>query len=88
MLNPGGYLVVVGPDRIIERDTITCKHCNRIIVVAYRTEPPNTAFCGMCQSHICLDCETKGVCVPFEKKIKEIEEKTLRENHLRQIGLI
>lgn len=75
MRNPGGYAVTFEPDRPpVERDTITCCHCNSIVFV----EPGKSAsdaggFCGLCKQPTCGPCADLGKCVPFEKKLEAIE---------------
>lgn len=39
MLNPGGYAVIYDPEAPLwERDTFTCKHCNRVVFVPLKSD--------------------------------------------------
>jgi len=88
-----GYLVIQEYQSItkIEVDTITCNHCERIILLHDRDGniiPEPAGFCRCCMKTICLDCNkvqlvTVG-CTPMEKKIEQIEA---RGRFLKSIGL-
>lgn len=84
-----GYATVVDPDApILERDTITCFHCQRVIWVkpgsvatvylifdrlAWRwTEVPG-AFCVRCMHPICPACGDLGRCTPWEQQLEVSE---------------
>ena len=86
MLRPKGYVQVFGYN-VIERDSITCGHCNKIVMVKPGTattvyllpqivgpdkEEPG-AMCKQCMSAICLECYDKGVCLPLMKQIEQME---------------
>lgn len=85
MRNPQGYACITEPDRpIIERDTMTCNHCQRIVHVPVNNKIEEVGdFCRGCMKVICLRCVGQG-CTPFLKKI-EIEEE--RYHALRSYGL-
>ena len=64
-----GYLVIqeYGSVTKIEIDTITCSHCQRVILLHDREGSiieECAGFCRVCMSTICLDCNktllTKG----------------------------
>lgn len=75
--------------RPVERDTATCGHCNAIIFVKPGTgsttyliygldplAPPREvpgAGCRLCMTPVCLACEAKGTCTPFEKRLEQAE---------------
>jgi hypothetical protein len=86
-----GYATVVEPDQpIVERDTITCGHCQRVIFVKPGTastvylifdrtrwawiEEPG-AFCRTCMSAICLPCCDAGRCTPWEQRLEASESR-------------
>lgn len=82
MRNAGGYAVMTNADGSkVERDTITCFHCNRLVTVNSRMDPAQqTAHrvieaekCRMCMRHICPVCVGKLECKPFEKKLDAYE---------------
>lgn len=89
MRRPGGYAVVVDPDRpLVERDTIGCGHCQAIVFVkpgtgatTYLIFEPQTwrwreepgAFCRVCMRPICLACHGVGRCTPWERRMARAE---------------
>jgi hypothetical protein len=94
-----GYLTVSDPDRpLLERDTIGCCHCQRIVIVkpgsvatvylepttpgAFREVPG--AFCVKCMQPICVACEAIGRCLPWERRIEAYEA---RGRMLRAAGI-
>lgn len=74
MRRPEGYLVIIPYDggSVIERDSVCCRHCTRIVEVKPHTlgqvylEPDLAApagfreeagaYCGSCHGPICLGC--------------------------------
>lgn len=91
MRSPQGYVCITDPDAavpVVERDTITCGHCQQIIEIKPGTgattylifdtrvwqyhEEPG-AFCPVCMRHICLQCHARGRCVPWERMIERME---------------
>ena len=90
MRKPGGYVQIVGADTSIanfdgfrcerigmnhEADTFTCVHCNRIVHV--KTKAPMDEVGSMCRNCMQMVCPTcaDGPCVPYMKKIEEMEHK-------------
>lgn len=71
---PGGYAHWFngqGPD--LEKDSVTCCHCNRVVFLdPLRPVEEFTAWCMRCMKFTCLACADRE-CVPFEKKLEEIE---------------
>jgi hypothetical protein len=71
-----GYLLILDPDGpVTERDSISCRHCQRIVELkpgtfgqvylipdgdTYREEAG--AYCGSCHGPLCLPCERQGGC--------------------------
>lgn len=105
MIKPQGYLTIVGegnlhgPDNgLVERDTITCGHCQLVVFVKPGTfsttylipqwlgpdKEEAGAMCRVCMRAVCINCHDKGNCVPFERQIEEMESKG---QFLRSIGL-
>ena len=100
MLKPQGYAIIVDPDAPTrEFDTITCCHCQRIVFLkpgAVRRgfdagDPANPCpdddpggFCRMCMQPTCGPCADKGECVPFERKLQQMER---RDQLLKSIGV-
>jgi hypothetical protein len=86
---PQGYATIVDPGApTFECDTITCSHCNRVVMVDSRMRPEQqTPFrvieperCRMCMLFICPTCvyeaqRTVRACVPFERKLDMMEKR-------------
>jgi hypothetical protein len=70
-----GYLIITDPEaETKEADTITCCHCNRIVVLKPKTGLEDVGgWCGMCMKGICGPCADLGECTPFERKLEEME---------------
>ena len=99
MRRPGGYAQIVDPDQpLLERDTVTCGHCNRIIFVKPgsattiyllhhrdgRVTEEAGAFCRVCMRPVCLPCHDQGSCTPWEKMLELAES---RGRLLRSLSL-
>ena len=97
MIRPQGHVSIVGDGIFQEYDTITCGHCNRIVMVKSGTgstvyflpqmagphkEEPG-AMCRMCMRAICLKCHDEGRCYPLERRIEEMEA---RGRFLQAVG--
>lgn len=101
MRQPHGFAIIVDPDQrdpLLERDTVTCGHCQALVFVkpgtgattylipqldrTWKEEPG--AFCRVCMSAICITCCDKGNCTPFEKQLEVVEA---REKFLRSAGI-
>jgi len=72
--NPGGYAVLIDPDKgIVERDTFTCNHCNTVVYIKPKASPDDFgSMCRLCMKMVCRRCANYG-CTPFEKKLEAIE---------------
>lgn len=79
MRRPGGYAVITDPSGgVQEMDTFTCAHCNRIVHVPVKANPDDIGgMCRMCMKMICPSCVDAGVCDPFEKKLKRMEDQAV-----------
>lgn len=78
MFKAGGNALWTEPGKPdIERDTITCCHCNRITIIQ-PYENVSDRFCAMCNRYMCNKCTDRRVfegCQPFEKKLEEMESR-------------
>jgi hypothetical protein len=84
---PQGYLLTTDPDptkskgqqAIIERATISCGHCNCLVVIDLKAPEPPTELCYGCQRNICRKCiaerATTLKCDVIEKKLERWESK-------------
>lgn len=88
-LRPRGYFVSTDPDptkskgqqAVVEHDTFSCGHCNRIVLVKPMC-PPNEmpgGICWGCQRFICTPCAVERdrttTCDVIEKKLERWEAK-------------
>ena len=80
-----GYLATYTDGRTIENDTLTCSHCNKVIVIEFMQFASNIKYGGLCrgcEQHICADCYAVPNCRPIEKWCDEIEKRDiLRRNY-------
>ena len=87
MLKPGGYFISTDPDprkgtgqtAVVERDSVTCGHCNRIVLVKpmCQAHEMTYALCWGCRRNICLACDAERAktltCDVIEKKLERWE---------------
>lgn len=83
----GGSLIITDPDApTVEMDTVTCCHCNTIVLVGPRQDPADAGgFCRLCMKHTCGPCADLGTCTPFEAKLEKMEG---RKVFLRGVELL
>lgn len=94
MRRPGGYATWTDPEQpVVEYDSITCSHCQRVVFVKpgtastvyvdleTRTEEAG-AFCRVCMRPVCLPCCAVGTCRPWEQRLEQAEA---RERLRRQV---
>lgn len=84
MRNAQGYAVLTSPDGVVERDTFTCGHCQRVKHVAPKQDPADMGgLCKQCMTLICPACVERGICTPWEKQMAAMEA---RVDALRSYG--
>lgn len=72
MRNPHGQLVLSGGDgRELEMDTVTCSHCNTVVIA--KLDLSNVGFCLKCCDHLCGPCADDGRCTPFQRQLEDFE---------------
>ena len=78
MRRPGGYLHGVGPEGTVdERDTFTCGHCSKVVMVKAGCDPADMGgLCRVCGSLICPKCHGVGTCTPWEKQMEASEARS------------
>lgn len=83
MRRPQGYVRIFGPEGTIERDSMLCSHCQRIVMVKPLQDPSSIEYggtCKGCMKFICTGCVDEmtrtAQCVPFEKKLEQYERAT------------
>lgn len=92
----GGHVLITDPDapRIIERDTLKCTHCQRIVevkpgswgqvyLVPDDRQPSGYreeagAYCRNCMGPLCLPCDDAGGCEHWEKRLEREEAQARR----------
>lgn len=72
----GGIGPVVGKGQVYKSPTITCVHCQVIVILnPLRTRPRN--YCPKCDDYICDGCVVLP-CRPFQKLVDETMEKVIK----------
>jgi len=80
--NKAGYITLSGAGKTVECDTITCRHCMRIVVTS-ATQPEfegdlGYGFCLACSHDICGPCETRARvygCEDFRRRLEKAENR-------------
>jgi hypothetical protein len=71
-----GVLIITGEFGCDEVDTFTCGHCNNIKLVPPKQRAEDIGgHCSVCWQLICPGCVSRGLCDPFEKKLKRAEDR-------------
>lgn len=84
MLRPGGYECITYPDRVVQHDTATCAHCNKVFRVGVHERAEDIGgLCKSCMKLICPSCVGLS-CDPIEEKLKRWEA---RQDALRSYGM-
>ena len=75
MRNPLGMGIMhFGDGAVVERDSTTCAHCQKVTFVKPFQDPTDLGgFCRQCMKNICSRCADGGTCTPWEKQM-EIRE--------------
>jgi hypothetical protein len=95
--SPQGYFVSSDPDpakgmgqqAVVEKSSVTCGHCCRIVLVPPMCKPEDTpyALCWGCRRNICLACDEERArtltCDVIEKKLERWEAK---DRFRRELG--
>ncbi|MGH7185913.1 MAG: hypothetical protein ACREIB_06515 [Pseudomonadota bacterium] len=86
MRKPGGYAVLISEDGMVERDTFTCKHCQRIVHVKPMGRPEDVGgLCKQCMGLVCPRCVAKASCTPWEKQMEIIEDRDRFRREVLQV---
>ncbi len=73
----GGSCVAVGAGQAFEAATITCSHCQAIVVLNPERDRER-AWCAKCDHYICDGCGAARECVPFAKTLDLAAEAVIR----------
>lgn len=61
---------IVGPGQTFESATITCAHCNAIVILnPLRTRPRN--YCAKCDAYVCDSPWCASNCRPFARLLED-----------------
>jgi len=84
----GSFTILDAEGSPFVRDTVSCGHCQRVIVVkpgtastvyltfdrqSWTWKEEAGAFCRVCMRPICLPCCDLGRCLPWEKTLEASE---------------
>jgi hypothetical protein len=83
-----GYSQIITPDKTVELETFTCRHCNRIVrmqpdvtlkslekAIVSGKETRDIRRCHTCDALICPVCFKEPTCAEFEKKLDAYERR-------------
>ena len=72
MRNPGGFAQSVYPEgAVVECDTFTCNHCQKVSFVWTGMDPYEIGGgCRICHGLICSKCVDKGTCTPWVEQME------------------
>ena len=88
MRNPHGSGVMTTPEKTIERDSVTCAHCQHVFYVKPGQRPEDIGgLCKSCMQLICPRCYATPGCRPVEKWLEEQERLIARAiERVRAVG--
>ena len=78
MQKANNYSIITQPGAAsVEQDSYTCYHCNKVVFVKPKQKGEDVGgICKLCMQLICPSCTDKGVCDPFEEKLKREEARS------------
>jgi ribosomal protein S27AE len=72
-----GETPIVTAGQLFESATITCAHCNAVVILnPHRTRPRN--YCAKCDHYVCDKPSCALECRPFKKVLDELYEQAVR----------
>ena len=84
-LKPGGVGQYFGCEGMVEVETSTCAHCQKMTDIPNRRKMQEVVdICRACMKLICLDCAGKP-CVPIMKRIEAQEQAYYRRQQLEKL---
>ena len=92
-----GYFVSTDPDptkskgqqAVVEKSSITCGHCNRIVLVPAMCKPEDMPYslCWGCRRNICLACDdVRNRTMRCDTIEQKLERREARDRFLRDVG--
>lgn len=79
--------IPVGAGQMKEMPTITCSHCQRVVIVnSMRTR--ERGYCPKCDHYVCDECETVrvatgGACKTWKQIMDEADEAVIRKQLIK-----
>lgn len=71
-----GELTVTGVDGTERYETITCGHCNCVVVMKPDADPATLGgYCQCCMKNTCNKPRCNASCRPFEKRLEAFERR-------------
>jgi hypothetical protein len=84
-IRPGGVGTYFNCDGVVEVETSTCAHCQRMTDIPSRRKMQDVVdICRGCMKLICLECVGKP-CIPIMKRIEAQEEAFYRRQQLSKM---
>lgn len=77
----GTDAVVVPAGKVFESATMTCCHCNAIVILNPKRTRPR-GYCARCDGYHCDKPECGLDCRPFQKLLDESHSQAVRNVHL------
>lgn len=82
--SPDGRVLVWGPKgRELERDLVSCPHCEAPIELVGGSPAGEAAWCDQCGKFVCATAACASACIPF---VKQIEQRLDRDYHRQQFA--
>lgn len=83
MRKPQGQLTISHASGAVEEhDTVTCPHCNCVVVVKGKDVSELGGFCRQCMRQLCNKKKCNESCTPFEKKLELWERRAALLRHV------
>ena len=71
--HPSGLFDSPGANQVYECATVTCAHCNTIVILRPdRSRPRN--YCRKCDAYICDNPACLAGCLPYDKLLDQLQE--------------
>lgn len=85
MRRAGGYTIITQPGKgNIEKDTMTCAHCQHVSFLKPYSEPEHR--CKQCFGYVCKGPHCPDECRPLEEQLRMMESPTYRPRKIFKIG--
>ena len=75
---------IVGPGVLFESATITCSHC-QFIVILNPDRSRERHYCSKCDHYICDGCSVLGECLPMQKVFDDLQNQAIKLLNIKEI---